>query len=151
MGWLNKFFKHLNALAKLSIKEKLLVIEAWVELLRVILILRTPMRLHLFKSSILSQKSAGEKTDSIQVASLVNAVASHHIKKITCLERVIALQKILGRRGLPAHLCIGVGIDREQFDAHAWLESPTLPLDNESFSFKLLNPAKFNSKKRCQV
>lgn len=147
MGWLNKFFNLLNALAKLSTKEKFLVIEAWMELLRVVLILRTPMRLRLFESNIVSKKSSGGKTDSIQIASLVNAVASHHIKKITCLERVIALQKILGRRGLPTHLCIGVGTNKEQFDAHAWLESPTLPLDNESPNFKLLNPAKFNSNK----
>jgi hypothetical protein len=52
-----------------------------------------------------------------------------------CLVRSLVLTSMLARRGIPATLVIGVGVDPE-FAAHAWVESEgiaLLPAMNDSY------------------
>jgi len=51
------------------------------------------------------------------------AVASSCVPATTCLVRALVAQVLLGRRGYPARLCIGVAKgDGGQLEAHAWVE-----------------------------
>jgi|GEM_PF-500640 len=51
------------------------------------------------------------------------AAASRYVPRSTCLSRSLALQTMLGRRGLAAELRIGVSRDGAgPLDAHAWVE-----------------------------
>src|SRR5215216_2771879 len=51
------------------------------------------------------------------------AVASSCVPATTCLVRALAAQVLLGRRGYPARLCIGVAKgDGGRLEAHAWVE-----------------------------
>ena len=51
------------------------------------------------------------------------AAASRYVPRSTCLSRSLALQTMLGRRGLGSELRIGVSRDGKlPLDAHAWVE-----------------------------
>jgi Transglutaminase-like superfamily len=55
-------------------------------------------------------------------ARMVRAAAWHGIGRPTCLEESLALWWLLGRRGIPVELHIGVRKTGEKFEAHAWVE-----------------------------
>ena len=144
MAWLKKSFSLINIFIKLPRKDKWLVIESWLEILRAVVFLRSPWRMALFHSSLPLQKYSVEETDLPRIAALVKGSASHHLKKITCLELAIALQRVLSRRGIYAPLRIGVQKNTARFEAHAWLESALFPLDRESSDFSILYPVESN-------
>jgi hypothetical protein len=52
-------------------------------------------------------------------------VGSRYVPKSTCLAQALAVQMLLARRGVPAHLHIGVAKQgqEKQLEAHAWVES----------------------------
>ena len=51
-------------------------------------------------------------------------VASHFLPRASCLPRTLAAQLLLGRRGLPTQLRIGVARrGADAIAAHAWLEN----------------------------
>jgi hypothetical protein len=51
-------------------------------------------------------------------------VASRYVPKATCLTQALVTQILLGRRGYPARLHVGVAkSERGRLQAHAWLES----------------------------
>jgi len=53
---------------------------------------------------------------------MVRAAAHYSLAKFTCLEESLTLWYLLGKRGIPARLRIGVRKDNEKFEAHAWVE-----------------------------
>jgi hypothetical protein len=55
-----------------------------------------------------------------RVAWLVG-VAGRHIVRVSCLSRSVALARVLGRRGAPAAVRIGVRTVSGRLEAHAWV------------------------------
>jgi hypothetical protein len=53
---------------------------------------------------------------------MVRAAEHYGIARATCLEESLALWYLLGRRGLPSRVRIGVRKQSEKFEAHAWVE-----------------------------
>ena len=138
MAWLKKLVERVRAFWQLNQREKRLFLEAWVELLRVVVVLRTTMRLRLFdRMNAPGRKEKGAISAS-KIAEIVEKASAHHIKRTTCLERAITLQRVLKRRGHDAPLRIGVSSASNNFEAHAWLESPLLPPDAQSPCFAVL-------------
>jgi len=53
---------------------------------------------------------------------MVKAAEHYGIARATCLEESLALWYLLGRKGIPSRLRIGVRKQSEKFEAHAWVE-----------------------------
>lgn len=52
----------------------------------------------------------------------VDAAARRHWTEMTCLRKALVLRRLLGGRGVPSQLRVGVRRDGESLTAHAWLE-----------------------------
>lgn len=59
---------------------------------------------------------------------LIELAARNHLCRIRCLERALALQALLERRGVASELRIGVRREGARLAAHAWLEHAGVPL-----------------------
>ena len=142
MVWLKKLNSYIQVLFGLTVAEKLFFIEAWLQALWVIIILRSPFRLRLFASSEpISNPNLG-KVDLPHLLSLVDLAGSCHLKSLTCLERTLTAHRMLRRRGVVTHVCIGVRKELgDQLDAHAWLEHPDLPLEALNAEYSVLEPS----------
>jgi hypothetical protein len=117
-----------------SWRETLIIAEAWFAMLWISAVLRTRWRKLLFMHG----GSAESKLSEIEVrraAKLVQGVANHSIKPMSCLERALTLQYILGRRGCCTDLRVGVQKNGANLEAHAWLEGPLGLSDALSGSF----------------
>jgi hypothetical protein len=53
---------------------------------------------------------------------MVGAAVRYSFAQYTCLEESLALWYLLRKQGIPACLRIGVRKEKEQFEAHAWVE-----------------------------
>jgi hypothetical protein len=62
------------------------------------------------------------------IAWCVSTVAAHHPLEMQCLERALALQRLLQGRGIPAEFRIGVEKEGDALHAHAWLEVDGRPV-----------------------
>ena len=115
-----------NASARLlphSRNDRLLVVEAWLTVLWVAALLRTPWRKRLFRVKPMPAKPRLSQSQVERVTWLVNAAAHRHIKPMTCLERALTLQFVLARRGCRADLRFGIQKSKNtDLTAHAWLE-----------------------------
>jgi len=121
--------------------ERGLLLESWFELLRVAVLLRLPLRARLFEPWAGSRTPGPEGLDPERVAYLVCAAASHHLKRMTCLEKSLALQRVLARRGLRFPLRIGVCREGGILNAHAWLEGISALSSGTDGAFGVLHPA----------
>jgi hypothetical protein len=65
-----------------------------------------------------------------EIARLTYATARSLPFASNCLDRSLALCWLLRRRGIAAHLRIGARKDGEQLEAHAWVESRGVPLND---------------------
>jgi Transglutaminase-like superfamily len=64
-----------------------------------------------------------ESREEVQVVChMVRAALRYSIAQYTCLEESLALWYLLRKQGIPACLRIGVRKQKEQFEAHAWVE-----------------------------
>ena len=59
----------------------------------------------------------------------VDIAARHHLYPMTCLRQALALQCMLGQRGIATDLRIGVRKDGGALDAHAWVEHSGLIIE----------------------
>jgi hypothetical protein len=112
---------------------KLLLLEAWGELLRAGLIIRTPFRSSMFdttQSCLIMRSDSRKSLDALDY--YLDAAARHHVFPIHCLEKALARQRMYQRRGIPCRLEIGFRREANNtFAGHAWLSSaipePVLP------------------------
>ncbi len=65
-----------------------------------------------------------------RVAKLVGAAARHGPWRPTCLEQSVVLLWLLDRQGIPARLRIGVRKQDVELEAHAWIESGGVVLND---------------------
>lgn len=67
--------------------------------------------------------SAAEEERIIEAARRALHLAECTIPiRLSCLQRALVLQQLLGRRGIASRLRIGVRLRGARLDAHAWLE-----------------------------
>jgi hypothetical protein len=71
---------------------------------------------------IAPQPHGQRRGDPIAIGAIFNRVAASHPFGHTCMHRSLALQRVLGRRGIAATLQIGTGRRPLLFPGHAWLE-----------------------------
>ncbi len=86
-----------------------------------------PFRLlHQAVTRMAGTPAPGKRADEQMLARIAWAVTavSRLVPLATCLTQALAVQVLLGRRGYPANLRLGVARDKAgRFQAHAWVES----------------------------
>jgi hypothetical protein len=120
----------------LSAREKRHLLEAWWRLLAAALRLSLAPGRTLERALGRAGEGAGSagapsSTFATQIAVAVSRAAAHHILPMTCLPRSLALQRMLGVRGIPARLRIGVRKEPTgggAIAAHAWIEVGGVPV-----------------------
>jgi hypothetical protein len=110
----------------LSLSEWLLLAQAWWVLFGFFLSLHWISLERLEKSFHLAR---GKKVDpsgvlvfARRLQKLVFLASRLHLLSITCLARACTLHWMLGRRGIPSRLCIGMNRSLVGIHAHAWVE-----------------------------
>jgi len=68
------------------------------------------------------------------IARMEQSAANHLFSRANCLEQSLALWWLLRRRGIAAELRIGARKDAGRFEAHAWVESSGIVLNDTSES-----------------
>jgi hypothetical protein len=61
---------------------------------------------------------------------MVNAAVRHVWRRSTCLEKSLALWRLLNRRGIASELRIGARKIDGKFEAHAWVEHQGIAVDH---------------------
>ena len=118
----------------LSWEDRGLLLQAWVLLLAVDLGLRVLPFRRVQALVARGQRGAGDTpageaaATSARLERLVGIAARHHLYPMRCLRRALALQWLLGRRGIAAELRLGVRKEADHLAAHAWLECAGRPL-----------------------
>jgi hypothetical protein len=110
--------------------DRRLLCEAWWELLVVSLRLRISPRRVLARALARGGEDGptGNSPAASGIAQAVGSAAAHHLWTMTCLPRALTLLSMLGRRGIPARLRIGVRRAESGIAAHAWVEHGGAPL-----------------------
>jgi hypothetical protein len=84
------------------------------------------------ESSLISFSGPGKITERAALtARMVRAAARHGLGSPSCLEESLVLVHLLRRQGITAQLRIGIKKNVPQFEAHSWVESNGVAL-NES-------------------
>lgn len=74
-------------------------------------------------------EETGNAADVIRdLQRLVNVAAHNHLYEMSCLRRSLALQRLLGWRGIRTELRFGVHKEAGELRAHAWLEYDGQPI-----------------------
>jgi len=117
------------------IRDARLLTESWFELIRAMIAIRLHPSLVASDRHIPVGRRPLASPSVDEVCLWVARAAAHHIKRVTCLERAVAAQRMLRRRGFPADLHIGVRPVPPGFEAHAWLTLDGRSLDPQSDAF----------------
>jgi hypothetical protein len=80
-------------------------------------------------SGLEAVSSAQSMGVALLAARMVRAAARHGFGHPTCLEESLALWWLLGRQGISSALRIGVRKSDGRFEAHAWVESEGVALN----------------------
>ena len=116
--------KHKTDIARqLSLQDWLMLAQAWWALLGFSALL------HFYGFDQLANSSRGESGRvsnallfSERIALLVELASRLHLLPMTCLTQSLALRWMLGRRGIPAQIKIGLHKNVLPVQAHAWVE-----------------------------
>jgi hypothetical protein len=128
MGYWNSIKLNSRKVSQLSLQDVFLILEAWFALVFFNLALhRVPLQRLQGESRIhpVNYRSATPAHISRMVSM---AARLHPWVNMTCLMRALALRWMLGRRGIPTVLCLGVMKDKGNLQGHAWLEIDGAPL-----------------------
>lgn len=85
---------------------------------------------------------ANGEEEVARLAWAVSAAARRHLYPMRCLPRALCLRWLLGRRGFPSELRIGVAREEGVLLAHAWVEREGRPVGEEGVAerFAALGP-----------
>lgn len=130
MGRLNQ---KLRRAAALSPHDWLLVAEAWVELARA----RAMLSLDAAKAvrGALDRPAlppGNERDLPPQLLEMFLVAANHHVFRLTCLPKALALKRMLERRRLVPHLRIGARKEGPKLLGHAWVEIDGVPFNDSA-------------------
>lgn len=104
-----------------SARELAFITEGW------FLIWYAEFLLHVRKKHVLldvmkaRKESSEEPRNVARLATLFDVAARNHPLRPACLARAVGFLCILRRRGIEAHVAIGVRRNSDEFDAHAWV------------------------------
>lgn len=123
MELLKKLGHRLNRFRSLRPKDYPLLVEAWLMLAWVDMAIRfTPYG---YWRRWLDEGVAGMTSgNEFEIATLIQRsemAARHHLCSMNCLRRTLAQKMMLARRGLGAHIHIGVRNEGRGIEAHSWL------------------------------
>ena len=111
---------------QLSLREWLTLVEAWWTLFGFYLALRW---LSYDRLKTLIRLNSAEKADPVRVLAiaqrlhkLVYLASRLHLLSMSCLPRAFTLRWMLGRRGIPAQVRIGMNKTSTGIHAHAWVD-----------------------------
>ena len=145
MNWWKSFTSKVSIARQLSLRDWLLMAEAWWVLTGFHLALRWVSLERLERTFRLSGSRAGSTGRlplARQLQRLVTLASRLHFLPVACLARACTLHWMLGRGGVPSRLCIGVDKSSQGFYAHAWVnvegEAVGEPGDISTL-FKVLN------------
>lgn len=83
----------------------------------------TQASLNLLLSIARSESGADLGRDDAEIAArMVNAADRHGLVHPSCLAKSLTLWWLLARQGIPAQLRIGIRMEQERLEAHAWVE-----------------------------
>jgi hypothetical protein len=74
------------------------------------------------KNQVASQLPHRDDAKISRTARMVRSAAHFSLKRVTCLEKSLALWWLLGRQGIVSTVRIGTRKKDENFEAHAWVE-----------------------------
>lgn len=118
-----------QSLRSLSRAERRALVQAW------FLLLASDAALIFFPLPVVQKVLArlplpepGPDVSCTRLAYLVGVAARHHLRRVPCLQRSVALHEMLRRQGLAPELRIGVRREGGTLQAHAWLLFEGLPL-----------------------
>ncbi|MCB1841971.1 MAG: lasso peptide biosynthesis B2 protein [Halioglobus sp.] len=134
MAWYKKLRAKLQALAKLSWRDVLLLSEAWLTLAWVDLLIQV-LPYHLWRGWLQTDAETSEEPVGLaasgteaaklsqieRIIRLTETAARHHLRPMNCLRRTLVQRKLLQRRGVEGEVQIGVRKAGAALEAHAWL------------------------------
>lgn len=138
MALLKRYRDIVNRFFGLPREDKVLLGESWIELLRSIIVLRTPWRMRELAGGGDDSYDGRRDREISHIEDILGFAASHHIKNISCLESSLALRNILRKRGINLTLEIGVNRDDNGLGAHAWLGRGRGACSNEGSDYSKL-------------
>ncbi len=142
--------RKLKTLFAMPATDRVLLIQAWIELLVVELLLRVwpfPKVQQRAERQFCPQRqrtfSDGDWSSVRRYQKIVGMASRYHLFPMTCLRKTLTLQALLGRRGILSELRIGAVMNVGKLKAHAWLEVSGRTLQNspgETERFTILAP-----------
>ena len=133
--------------ARLPPREGIVLVQAWALFLLMELALRTlPFQQLRALCDHAGRKEPGTATvrSVARMAWLVEVAGRYTPVTATCLQKALVLSWLLGKRGIPSTLQIGVARNGDVLTAHAWLEynGQVVFGQQEKDAFVLLVPAR---------
>lgn len=128
MKWFKSLMANFRAAFALPWHDRWVVLQAWIFLLLADLSVRTlpfsrVQRLAAARRRYRDHLRSDEKSEIIQhLRWIVSIAGRNHLFPMRCLQQSLVLQWLLGRRGIPTDLRIGVRKELDGLHAHAWLE-----------------------------
>ncbi|MCM2313782.1 MAG: lasso peptide biosynthesis B2 protein [Thermoanaerobaculia bacterium] len=123
----------LHRAATLSPHDWILVAESWVELARA----RAMLSLDAAKAvrgalDCRELPSGSERELPPQLLEMFLVAANHHVFRLTCLPKALALKRMLERRRLIPQLRIGARKEGPKLLGHAWIEIDGVPFNDSA-------------------
>ncbi|MGK2856482.1 MAG: lasso peptide biosynthesis B2 protein [Thermoanaerobaculia bacterium] len=130
---MGRLSEKLRRAATLSPRDWLLVAEAWIELARA----RTLLSLDAAKAvrGALDRKAPEHRDEHDlppQLLEMFLLAANHHLFRLNCLPKALALKRMLERRRLAPHLRIGARKEGPKLLGHAWIEIDAVPYNDSA-------------------
>jgi Transglutaminase-like superfamily len=126
MAWFSAIRSKTGTALRLPVRDLGVFAEAWVALLWVRIMTRA-LPFSWWKARV-RPSAAGEVSAAPlapplrRIMRMARAAERNHPGTITCLQRSLALQTVLHRRGMPSTLRFGVRTGKKGPEAHAWIE-----------------------------
>jgi Transglutaminase-like superfamily len=127
----NRWWRYLRRLREMPGDDRARLVEAWLSLARArMTIPRGTSARGLDRLSWLPgpQGRAARRQEWEPLARAIDIAARHHLCRMTCLPKSLALRSMLSRRGLESTLRIGVRNAGAGLESHAWVESGGVPI-----------------------
>jgi hypothetical protein len=132
--WASKWQRYLRRLREMPGEDRALLAQAWLSLTRARMAIprgtsaRGLDRLSRPRGPQGPQGRAARRQEWEPLARAIDIAARHHLCRMTCLPKSLALRSMLSRRGLESTLRIGVRNAGAGLESHAWVESGGVPI-----------------------
>ena len=142
---------------RLTIKNVFLFCECWIELARAAVLIRVcPASINARNTQPGTQTADRpslpvETKRARSILNWVDRAANHHLKHMACLERAVAGQRVMMRRGWSPRIEFGVRKEGKSWEAHAWLSENEEVLYGGNATFDIMRPPSAPPESPCDV